>query len=91
MFVGVPLFYIARQARQVPSDEEIMNFAALAAWAEPRLAIAGGDFKIRRALTEAFSWRFMLVWRGEQRIVVVRWASLRVRPGGQLRMMAIPR
>jgi hypothetical protein len=41
--------------------------------AEPRLAIADGDFKIRRALIEAFGWRFTLVWRGAQRVVVVRW------------------
>lgn len=62
-----------RQAAQVLTDEEITSFAELAAWAEPRLAIADGDFKIRRALIEAFGWRFTLVWRGEQRVVVVRW------------------
>jgi site-specific DNA recombinase len=62
-----------RQAAKVVSDEEIRTIEELAEWARPRLAQADRDFTIRRQLIEAFNWRFTLVWRGEQRVVVVHW------------------
>lgn len=59
-----------RMAAKVVSDEEIATIDGLAEWARPRLAVADQDFSLRRQLIEAFNWRFTLVWRGEQRVVV---------------------
>jgi hypothetical protein len=60
-------------AQKVVSDEEIATIEGLAEWARPRLAVADKSFQLRRQLIEAFNWRFTLVWRGEQRVVVVHW------------------
>ena len=61
----------ATSAGVIP-DEEISTLKQLAEWATPRLAQADQDFATRRQLVERSNWRFTLVWRGEQRIIVVK-------------------
>jgi site-specific DNA recombinase len=63
-------------AQKAISDEEIASVEELAAWAAPRLAVADNEFIWRRRLIEAFNWRFTLVERDEQRIVVIHWRGL---------------
>lgn len=60
-------------AAKVISDEEIASVQALAEWAQPRLSAADEDFQARRRLIEAFGWRFTLLWRGDQAVVIVHW------------------
>jgi hypothetical protein len=55
------------------SREEIAAIEGLAEWARPRLEMADHDFALHRQLIKAFNWRFTLLWRGEQRAVVVHW------------------
>lgn len=62
-----------RQAAKVISDEDIATIEGLAEWARPRLEVADRDFALRRQLVEAFNWRFTLLWRDSQRVVVVHW------------------
>jgi hypothetical protein len=64
-----------RQAQSVIPEEEISTLEQLAEWATPRLAQADQDFAARRQLIEALNLRFTLVWRGEQRIIVVKWRN----------------
>lgn len=60
-------------AAKVISDEEIATVQALAEWAQPRLEAADNDFQARRKLVEAFNWRFTLLWRDEQAVVIIHW------------------
>lgn len=62
-----------RLAHKIISNEEIATIEQLAQWAQPRLAGADHDFQARRKLIEAFNWRFTLLWRDGQRIVVIHW------------------
>lgn len=60
-------------AAKVITDDEISSVQSLAEWAQPRLAAADSDFQARRRLIEAFDWRFTLLWRGMQPVVIVHW------------------